>query len=277
MSDTTSIVALRHAVITSAFSPEAIPERVAAAGILAIPAAGSPSRLEFLRWGVSPSRTTTARQVAELVRTAYAGSLDRAHVEAVGGAFGDGGVVAAVGIAAAARMFDAARSELPTRLVCDIGLRTTDDESRPTLIRIRRSFEQVPQPWAIMAWQPRSLTRWWDLHEAVMAPALLTADEKWLAMIAAGRALGLDALAERYSELLLGWEADEIDRAIEVASVRVRRGVGSALVSLSDYSIGSLQSDRFELAAAAMPADRAREFRDIVDLATGLAVFNSIS
>jgi hypothetical protein len=124
-----------------------------------------------------------------------------------------------------------------------------------------------------MAWQPRSLSRWWDLHEAAMAPGLLTGDEKALAMVAVAGVLGLPGLAAAHSALLPGWSDAEIEDALMRESLRLRRGVRSALVSIGAFAVGALESERFELAAASMPAARARELRDIVDLGVGLATF----
>ncbi len=277
MGERDEIGALRHAVLTAAFTPEHLPERVAATGILAATRAGTASGREFAAWGTEPSTSTSARSVGELATQAYAGCMERGAVDDVVRWFGPAGAVAAVGIAAAARMFDGVRASLGPAAGGDLARPAPNDETRPTLIRIRRTFERVPFPWALMAWEPRLLARWWDLHEAIMAPGLLTAEEKRLSFVAVARVLALDDLASSAVELLTGWQAGQIDEVLGAESLRIRRGVRSALVSIGAFAVGSLESERFELAAASMPAARATEFRDIADLATGLAAYALLS
>ena len=128
-----------------------------------------------------------------------------------------------------------------------------------------------------MAWQPRLLSRWWAYHEEVMAPSQLTGEEKRLALIVTSAALGLDELAAAYRDLLANWTNEEIEAMTHTESIRLRKGVRTAITSLSAYAVGALESERFELAAKAMPVQRANEFRAIVDLATGLAAFARLS
>lgn len=273
MAELSDFRSLSHAVLTSSFTPEGLPERVAAAGVVAAAPGDSPSLVEFSRWGAAPSTTSGAVAVGLLAGSAYRGLIEPDAVTPVAESYGTQGVVGAVGIGAAARMFDQVRDRPPAPRTCDVGRPATTEETRPTLIRIRRSFDQVPPPWEVMAWQPRSLSRWWDLHEAAMAPGLLTGDEKALAMVAVAGVLGLPGLAAAHSALLPGWSDAEIEDALMQESLRLRRGVRSALVSIGAFAVGALESERFELAAASMPAARARELRDIVDLGVGLATF----
>lgn len=276
MAELSDFRALSHAVLTASFTPEGLPERVAAAGVAHGMPEGSPSLVEFARWGAAPSGTAGAVSVGVLAGSAYQGSTAPDIVAPVAEAYGSRGVVGAVGIAAAARMFDRVRAAPPGPGVYDPGRAAATDETRPTLIRIRRSFDSVPFPWNVMSWQARSLSRWWELHETAMAPGLLTGDEKALAMIAVCRVLGLSGLAAAHTSLLSGWDEGEIEEALVVESLRVRRGVRAALVSIAAYAVGALESERFELAAAAMPAERAGELRRIVDLCTGLATFSQL-
>jgi hypothetical protein len=277
MGDPGDVGALRHAVLTAAFAPENLPERVAAAGVVAATRAGGASSREFEAWGTEPSGSRSARDVGELAAQAYAGTIDGESVNGVARWFGRDGVVAATGIGAAARMFDGVRSTPGSTSGVRVMRPTPSDESRPTLIRIRRTFERVPFPWDLLAWEPRLLGRWWDLHEVVLAPGLLTAEEKRLAFVAVSRAFHLDDLARSAAQLLTGWQAGEVDDALASESLRVRRGVRSALVSIGAFAVGSLESERFELAAASMPAARAAEFGHILDIGTGLMVFASLS
>jgi hypothetical protein len=264
---------LSHAVLTSSFTPEGLPEKVAAAGVVATAPEGSPSLLEFSGWGAEPSTTPGAVAVGRLTSSAYQGLIQPEVVAPVARSYGDQGVVGAVGIAAAARMFDQVRDRPPGLATNEVSRPAATDETRPTLIRIRKSFDHVPPPWEVMSWQPRSLSRWWGLHEAVMAPGLLTGDEKGLGMVAVATVLGMPGLAAAHSALLPGWSDEEIEDALAFESPRLRRGVRTALVSIGAFAVGALESERFELAAASMPAVRARELRNIVDLAVGLATF----
>ena len=50
-----------------------------------------------------------------------------------------------------------------------------------------------------------------------------------------------------------------------------------SLFMIGAYAVGSLESERFELAAASMPAARAAEFWHIVDVGTGLMAYASVS
>jgi hypothetical protein len=277
MVDRGELQALRHSILTSAFSPEGVPEKVAAAGVLAACPLESESREDFLRWGAAPSTTTAATAFGALARSAYAGAIEPDLVGPVAAEYGNRGVVGAVGIGAAARMFDGLRSSAPQRSCRPMEKPRQSDETRPTLIRIRKAFDTVPPPWGVMSWQPRTLSRWWDLHELVLAPGLLTGDEKRLVMIAVGDVLGLAGLAKAYASLLAGWAESEIEQVLSAESRRIRRGVRSALVSVGAYATGALESERFELAAAAMPQERAAEFRDLVDVAVGLAAFGPLS
>lgn len=277
MGDRGDVDALRHAVLTAAFAPEHLPERVAAAGVVATTGAGRASSREFEAWGTEPSGSRSARAVGELAGQAYAGVVHGGAVEEVARWFGPGGVVAATGIGAAARMFDGVRSRPGPPSGVRLVRPAPNNESRPTLIRVRRTFERIPFPWDLLAWEPRLFGRWWDLHEVVLAPGLLTSEEKRLSFVAVSRALGLDDLARSAAKLLTGWQDADVDDALAFESLRVRRGVRSALVSIGAYTVGSLESERFELAAASMPAARAVEFGHIVDVGTGLMAYASVS
>jgi len=277
MSDAGALRALEHAVLTASFVPEGVPERVAAAAVYAALPAGSPSRREFAQWGSEPSTTSAAVDAGRLAAESYAGSPTPAVVSVVTDLYGWKGVIGCVGIGAAARMSDRVR-QAPVHLDGPkVPEPPVNDESRPTLIRIRRSFDSVPPPWTIMAWQPRLLSRWWAYHEEVMAPSQLTGEEKRLALIVSSAALGLDELAAAYRDLLTNWTEEEIKGMAHTESIRLRKGVRTAITSLGAYAVGALESARFELAAKAMPVRRANEFRSIVDLATGLAAFARLS
>lgn len=277
MVDREALSALRHSILTSAFAPEGVPEKVAAAGVLAACPLESKSLEDFLRWGSTPSTTTAATSFGALARSAYAGTVEPGLVGPVAGEYGRRGVAGAVGIGAAARMFDGLRTPAPQRKCTPIEPPKQNDETRPTLIRIRKAFDTVPPPWGVMSWQPRTLGRWWDLHEFVMAPGQLTGDEKRLVMVAVCEVLGMAGLSGAYESLLAGWPKSEIEQVLSAESRRIRRGVRSALVSIGAYATGALESERFELAAAAMPQERAAEFRALVDIAAGLAAFGPLS
>ena len=277
MSDAGALGAVEHAVLTASFVPEGIPERVASAAVHSASPAGSPSRQEFAQWGSEPSETVAAVAAGRLAGEAYSGSPTPAAASAVFELYGWQGVVGCVGIAAAARMFDRVRRLPDGQADLTVSKPSVEDESRPTLIRIRRSFDAVPPPWTVMAWQPRMLSRWWAFHEEVMAPSQLTGEEKRLAIIVSSAALGLGEFAAAYASLLTTWTDEEIEDVARTESIRLRKGVRTALTSLGAYAVGALESERFELAAKAMPIGRANEFRSIVDLASGLAAFAPLS
>lgn len=271
------LAALRHAVLVASLVPEDLPERIAAAAVEAVADASGPSAAEFAGWGVEPAESAQAGRVARLAIQARDGRVDSQLQRRVGSEFGEDGLVAVFGIAAAVRMFDGVRRPLARPGTDSLSRAIQDDSNRETFIQIRKSFGLVPAPWRVVGRQPALLSRWWSLHEALLAPASLTGDEKRLAAVGAARAYGLGGLADVYLPQLSAWSAEQVEGAVTSESLRVRRGVRSALPAIKAYATGGLDSDRFELAAAAMSSEESDVLRAIVGFFSGMAVFALLS
>ena len=59
---------LRRAVLTAAYVPEHLPEKVAAAGVEAAAPDDSPARRWFASWGSAPAGSQAAEDVADETR-----------------------------------------------------------------------------------------------------------------------------------------------------------------------------------------------------------------
>lgn len=263
------------ALVRGVLLPDALPERVAARVAIEVLAPGSDAGRQMREWGPTPAGGRRAREVAALgtavaagrrVSEAAAGVLDR---------YGPAGVMAALGIAALARM------EVPAPPPPDsvsLPLPPRPPGAREVFSMVRRSFGEVPEVWGLLAWDPGALRRWWYLHEAAMLPSRLTGQEKWLAVVGVSRAAGVARLGAPYRRLLIGggWEEAEIEDALRGESRKLRRGLAGGLAGASGLASGELDPARAWLAAADLSPEEARELLHLVRMVRGLSAYLSV-
>ncbi len=268
-----AVAALRRAVL----EPDSLPRKVVARAVVAAAPEG-PSARELEAWRTAPAGGTAARAVAGLSLGVLSGSLDTRAAARVERRYGAAGVVAAVSIAALLRMEDPAATVGPVVAYPLAGAASLAGETAEVGVQIRRSFGQVPPPWRLLAWEPRALARWWQLHEAALVPGALSGEEKWLVMVTAGQALGAGWLASPYRELLAaqGWRAAELDAAALGKGGRLRPGMAAALPATQQLASGAMDEARFRVRAVGLPPAAVDEMLDVVAVVRGLATFSAL-
>ncbi len=252
--------------------PEGVPLRVATSAAIAVAAPGSATERELRWWREEPAEGHMVSRLAAVAEAAAAGRCSEAAAVILE-RYGESGIAAAVGFAALSRMEG---REAP-RLVDRYGLAPPPRErdAVDVMSSIRRAFGEIPVPWSRVGHQLGAIRRWWTLHETVMRPGALSGEEKWLAAVAAFRAIGADRAAIPYERLLEEWtpDADEREAAVRGDLTRLRRGFRRAQRAAGALTAGAIDRDRGRLATAGLTDAEESEYLDVVTFVRGLSTY----